>query len=66
MDGERLIQFAVFMAVVVVIGFVLRQRLVRARKTGDDPVYGIASINSDSDDPVPSKTHSEGLVSNDR
>jgi|GEM_PF-2919158 len=44
MEDWRLIAFAVFMIVVVAAGAAFLQRRRRAQRTGDDPVYGVASL----------------------
>ncbi len=44
MEDWRLIAFAVFMIAVVAIGLVFLQRRRQAQKTGDDPLYGVASL----------------------
>ena len=44
MEDWRLIAFAIFMIAVVGIGLVFLQRRQQAQKTGDDPLYGVASL----------------------
>lgn len=47
MEDWRLIAFAIFMIAVVAIGLALLQRRRQAQRTGDDPLYGVASLGSD-------------------
>ena len=44
MEDWRLIAFAVFMIAVVAIGLTFLQRRRHAQKTGNDPLYGVASL----------------------
>ncbi|WP_267428052.1 hypothetical protein [Methylobacterium sp. GC_Met_2] len=44
MEDWRLIAFAVFMIVVMAAGAAFLHRRRRAQRTGDDPVYGVASL----------------------
>lgn len=44
MEDWRLIAFAVLMIVLVAVGTAFLQRRRRAQRTGDDPVYGVASL----------------------
>ena len=44
MDDWRLIAFAVLMIAVVAAGAAFMQRRRRAQRTGDDPLYGVASL----------------------
>ena len=44
MEDWRLIAFAIMMIAVVAIGLVFLQRRRRALKTGDNPLYGVASL----------------------
>lgn len=56
MDGMRIVQFAGFVLAVLILTLIVRRIIAKRRKKAG-AVYGIASINSDTDDPavVPSR-----------
>ncbi|WCS24466.1 hypothetical protein LOK46_25580 [Methylobacterium sp. NMS14P] len=44
MEDWRLVMFAIFMVALVAVGWGLLQRRRRAARTGDDAIYGVASL----------------------
>ena len=61
MEDWRLIAFAVFMIAVVAVGVVLLQRRRQARRTGDDPLYGVASLGSNEIDQAQAAPRTRGV-----
>ena len=61
MEDWRLIAFAVFMIAVVGIGLVFLQRRRQAQKTGDDPLYGIASLGPNETDQANAAPRTRGV-----
>ena len=51
MEDWRLIAFAVFMIAIVAAGAAFLQRRRRAQRTGNDPVYGVASLAPEVEQP---------------
>ena len=61
MEDWRLIAFAVFMIAVVGIGLVFLQRRRQAQKTGDDPLYGVASLGPSEMDQAQAAPRTRGV-----
>jgi hypothetical protein len=67
MDGMRIVQFAGFVLAVMILALIVRRIVAKHRKKAG-AVYGIASINSDTDDPavVPGRLDRPPNVGSDR
>ena len=61
MEDWRLIAFAVFMIAVVGVGVVLLQRRRKAQRTGNDPVYGVATLAPETVEQTQAKPRRRGV-----
>jgi hypothetical protein len=61
MEDWSLITFAIFMIAVVAIGLALLQRRRQAQGTGDDPLYGVASLSPDETDQAHGAPRTRGV-----
>ena len=60
MEDWRLSAFAGFMLALIAVGWLALRRKRRAQRTGDDPIYGIASLDTEADSEAPDGSHVRG------